>query len=108
MTKLRFGCGVARRSAAVLAISPPEDAGRAVANVAHSPCSKTSDHDHRTRSGHCPLVDPGDSANSHRHFSYSGLANYLCRATFRWHEPATDGRFYLVLLRVPLPVHQWH
>jgi len=61
-----------------------------------------------TKVGLRTFVDPRGYANPHRHLSHSRPANHLRRATLRRHEPTADGRIHLVLLRVPLPVHQWH
>src|ERR1700733_14281617 len=75
-------------------------------HVAHSDCSSAPHHDH------CPgyhsriLVGAGDHADTGGHFSKPRPPRHLCRPTLWRHEPATNGRLRLLLLRVPLPVYQ--
>src|SRR6266513_140136 len=102
---LEGGRSVRRQPSTVPAVSPRQNAGKAVTYVAapHRPSPPV--HGHRGRHRHSPLLDPCSYPNADRHFSQSKPAGCLRGAALRRHVSRADGRLSRLLLRVSLPIH---
>src|SRR4051812_48888651 len=77
-------------------------------HVAH-PYSSSAPHQ-RDRRDCCrgALFRTRVATYAHRHFSRSEPSGHLRSPAVRRNESAADGRIHFVLLRVPLPLYQWH